>query len=157
MLHPIQLPSRVNVACEQLDVAIDLFFADRSPVSSLTLAGAAEEILGGALEMAGRKPTLSLRFEERVRMLAKTKFPSPNKDEFIYRHNYPRNAAKRMRPKFRAKHSLPEDQYFRADAKQAAIKMILRALHNQKLLNIVMSEQAHKFYGWHLATIYQEE
>jgi hypothetical protein len=40
---------RIDLATEQLDVALELFLSRRSFVSALTLAGAAEEILGKAL------------------------------------------------------------------------------------------------------------
>jgi hypothetical protein len=100
---------------------------------------------------------MSLRFEERVRLLARAKFPVPVRDDFNYRQNYARNAAKHMTPKFGSKSKRAEDQYFRADPKAAATNMILRALHNQKLLQIPQSELGHKFYGWHLSTIYSDE
>jgi hypothetical protein len=45
---------RVDLAIEQLDVALELFLSDRSDVSALTLAGAAEEILGRALALQGK-------------------------------------------------------------------------------------------------------
>lgn len=157
MSSPIPLLSRVNLACEQLDVAIELFFAERSYVASLTLAGAAEEVLGAALEGSGRKHTMTLRFEERVRLLGRAKFPIPLRDEFNYRHNYPRNAAKHLTQKFGSKLKRVEDQYFRANPYAAATSMILRALHNQKLLQITQSELGRKFYGWHLSTLYGDE
>jgi len=40
---------RLQLAVEQLDVAIELFRSGRSDVAALTLAGAAEEILGKML------------------------------------------------------------------------------------------------------------
>jgi hypothetical protein len=44
-----QTYNRVDLAAEQLDVALSLFLENQSLVSALTLAGAAEEILGKAL------------------------------------------------------------------------------------------------------------
>ena len=157
MPSPIPIPSRVNLAREQLDVAIELFFAERSYVASLTLAGAAEEIFGATLEGNDRKHTMALRFEERVRLLGRANLPVPLRDDFNYHQNYPRNAAKHMTKKFGFKSRRAEDQYFRADPHAAAKSMILRALHNQKLLQIPQSELGCKFYGWHLSTIYCDE
>lgn len=157
MSSPIPIPSRVNLACEQLDVAIELFFAERSYVASLTLAGAAEEIFGSTLEGNHRKHTMALRFEERVRLLGRANLPVPLRNDFIYHQNYPRNAAKHATKKFGSRSRRVEDQYFRADPHAAAKSMILRALHNQKLLEIPQSNLGHKFYGWHLSTIYCAE
>ena len=50
--------SRINLAIEQLEVALDLFLRKRSYVASLTLAGAAEEILGKALSLQGKRTIL---------------------------------------------------------------------------------------------------
>lgn len=44
---------QIELAAEQLGTAIELFLAERSDVSVLTLAGAAEEILGRAVKLAG--------------------------------------------------------------------------------------------------------
>ena len=41
-----QTYERIELAKEHLDLALDLFLSKRSMVSALTLAGAAEEILG---------------------------------------------------------------------------------------------------------------
>jgi hypothetical protein len=49
---------RIVLATEQLDVALELFLCRRSFVSALTLAGAAEEILGKALAHRGEAPWL---------------------------------------------------------------------------------------------------
>ena len=38
--------SKLDVATRQLDVAIDLFLSEKDPLAVITLAGAAEEILG---------------------------------------------------------------------------------------------------------------
>lgn len=51
--------TRINLGIEQLDVALELFLEERSYVAALTLAGAAEEILGKALDFQNRTNALS--------------------------------------------------------------------------------------------------
>ena len=54
---------RVDLAVEQLGIALRLFLDEHSYASSLTLAGAAEEVLGRAVEHKGGTPTLKLQYE----------------------------------------------------------------------------------------------
>ena len=150
MTTPTPLLSRISLACEQLDVAIELFFAERSYVAALTLAGAAEEILGDALKAGGQPHALALRFNLRQRALERARFPKPVFEDFRNRQNYARNAAKHMGERSR-RH---EDQYFRADPQKAATDMILRAMHNQKLLSIPETDQRSRFLAWHMASVY---
>lgn len=53
-----QTHRRIDLAQEQLDVALELFLSKRSLVSALTLAGAAEEIFSKALKFRGKKTAL---------------------------------------------------------------------------------------------------
>ncbi len=57
-----QTYKRVNLAIEQLDVAIELFLSEKSYISALTLAGAAEEILGKSLNHNERINSLDESF-----------------------------------------------------------------------------------------------
>jgi hypothetical protein len=50
--------NKVNLAIEQLETDLSLFLDERSYVSALTLAGAAEEILGMALRVKGIENSL---------------------------------------------------------------------------------------------------
>lgn len=50
--------NKVNLAIEQLEIALSLFLEGRSYVSALTLAGAAEEILGKAVKIEGIENSL---------------------------------------------------------------------------------------------------
>ena len=50
-----QTYNRLDLATEQLDAAISLSLERKSFVSALTLAGAADEILGKALSHSGHK------------------------------------------------------------------------------------------------------
>ena len=158
------LHSRVDLACEQLDVAIELFFADRSFVSALTLAGAAEEILGTELKNRGGQSTIARRHAEHQRLYQRlqdrwlypnVRFKLRSWADFIKKANYARNAAKHIEDKTAPREAY--DQFFRDDPRAAAISMVLRAMHNQEMLGLPKSDLGHRFYGWHLSTIYSDE
>ena len=57
-----QMYNKVDLAREQLDDAISLF-RKKKFVSALTLAGAAEDILGKALSHRGQQNSLELKYE----------------------------------------------------------------------------------------------
>lgn len=57
-----QTYARVDLATEQLDMALVLFLEKHSYVSALTLAGAAEEIFGKALAHQGKEYSLKWKF-----------------------------------------------------------------------------------------------
>jgi hypothetical protein len=152
MTRPKPLHSRIDLACEQLDVAIEIYFAARSFVSALTLAGAAEEILGTELKNRDKASALTKRYEELRRLNPKADLEIPTWRQFIEEQNSPRNAAKHIADKKAGDRDY--DAFFRSDPETASRKMILRAIQNQKLLGLPWSELVHKYYGWHLSTIY---
>ena len=154
---PLQGPpySRIDLACEQLDVAIELFFSERSFVSSLTLAGAAEEVLGNELKNKGKLNAMTTRHAELKRLLPRAKVHPPEWKHFVEKHNYARNAAKHL-ANIEAK-SAEYDPLFRAEPRTAAINMILRAIQNQDLLGMERTAQVVRFYLWHQAARHSEE
>ena len=132
-------------------------------MSALTLGGAAEEILGKEVGNRGGKNTLFLRHHqlERLHARAKALFPKgplkalPKYKHFAEKLNYARNAAKHIAN--RNDSSQEYDPFIRANLESESAKMILRAIHNQDLLGLPRSEMTHRFYGWHLSTIYSDE
>ena len=56
--------NRLSLAQEQLDVALSLFLEGRSHASAITLAGAAEEVIGKELTRQGGQPVLDWKFGE---------------------------------------------------------------------------------------------
>ncbi|MGA9665167.1 MAG: hypothetical protein WBQ69_01795 [Gallionella sp.] len=67
MAHPTELIlTKLEVATAQLERALVLFLNESDLVSSVTLAGASEEILGKLLEQCGKKHALSSRVEATV-------------------------------------------------------------------------------------------
>ena len=82
--------NRVGLALEQLDMALALFLEKRSYVSALTLAGAAEEILGKALELQNRSHALDEWYDQ-----VNDVWGVPRK-EYIKKTNAARNVAKHL-------------------------------------------------------------
>jgi hypothetical protein len=64
---------------EQLDVAIELFLSERSFVSALTFAGAAEGVLTNALKNKGKETALESEFAQ----------TDASEQEFPFFHIYP--------------------------------------------------------------------
>ena len=112
--------TRIDLAVEQLDVALELFLDKRSYVSALTLAGAAEEILGKALNLQSRSNALS-RWHGQVDEV----WGVPWK-EYVQKTNKARNAAKHL---FSNKELMVD--FNPADE---AVWMLLRACENYELL-----------------------
>ena len=59
-MHCIQV-SKLDAACRQLESAIELFFADRDPVSIHTLAAAAYNLLADVCKATGARAPLRER------------------------------------------------------------------------------------------------
>lgn len=135
-----QTHSRVELATEQLDVALELFLSKRSPVSALTLAGAAEEILGKALQFLGKNTTLE--YEHTINAQVETflrRQPFLWKD-FINEKNRVRNAAKHM-----AQES--ETQVI-ANLEDEALWMLVRACDNHNRLGLQGTQRMQEFDNW---------
>lgn len=131
---------RVELALEQLDVALELFLSKRSMVSALTLAGAAEEILGKALKLKGKRTTLEFEHSaiEQVETFLRRQ-PFLWKD-FINEKNRVRNAAKHMGEKSAAE--------IVADLEDEALWMLVRACDNHKRLDLPPTSRMAEFDDW---------
>lgn len=130
---------RVDLAVEELQVAIELFLSGRSDVAALTLAGAAEEILGQAVKLQGGQNALQQHFEiassvhhARGRTLLKWQ-------TFVDGENYARNAAKHMKE---------AGQTMTVDVRRAAQWMIVRAVTNYDCLGLLQTELMLAFGKW---------
>jgi hypothetical protein len=131
---------RIDLAKEQLEIAIELFLASRSYVSSLTLAGAAEEILGQGLLLRREKTTLQWEFpivEPVENLFRKHQYTW---SEFIVSKNRARNAAKHMNKE--------SGVTITADLMSEAIRMIVRALDNHARLGLTPTLPMQEFDNW---------
>lgn len=131
---------RTDLATEQLQVAIELFLSGRRYVSALTLAGAAEEILGKAPVQRGL--TTVLDHEYRITGLVEEALRGQpyKRKEFVSRKNRVRNAPKHM----------PSDieSTVTADLEDESLWMIVRACDNYQRLDLPPSAFLDNFENW---------
>lgn len=135
-----QTYDQVALAAEQLDVALSLFLNEQSLVSALTLAGAAEEILGKAVSLAGEQNSLDWKYAavERTHTLLHRRPLS--RPDFIQGDNRARNASKHIEAE--------NQQFTTADLEDDAIWMIVRACDNSDRLFLPRSARRLEFDSW---------
>ena len=135
-----QKHQRLELAREQLDVALEMFLSQRSMVSALTLAGAAEEILGKEVSERGGQNSLEQHFDavgEALKLLDRTQSSVEDlKKRFQKKKNLARNAAK---------HSGVD---LSADIEDEALWMLVRACHNYRLLQLDVTPRMEDFDDW---------
>ena len=130
----------VSLALEQLDDALSLFLDEKHYVSSLTLAGAAEEIFGQMVRHAGQDNFLSRKYTiiKPLEELFNKKLFSLK--DLVELENRNRNAAKHWNP-------LDESRIIR-DVEDAAIWMLVRALYNHDKLGLERTVRMREFETW---------
>jgi hypothetical protein len=126
---------KIDVAKLQLDTAINLFLDDIDFISSLTLAGASEEISGKLLERAGKNSML----KKLHAWYEDTSGEEIKYGEFAQKANLARNCLK---------HSNVKDEDELEIYKWEAVQMIMRAMTNYKELAGVPTETMKKMAGW---------
>ncbi|WP_339775195.1 hypothetical protein [uncultured Methylophaga sp.] len=136
-----EMHNKIDLAIEQLEMAISLFLQEHSYVSALTLAGAAEEILGMAVKIEGIENSL----HESYRLYCNPELswlnpPKTWKDYTTLGKNRVRNAIKHL--------SNVDDLSFDADIQEEALWMIVRATDNYRRLGFTPTELMHQFDGW---------
>jgi len=126
---------KISIARIQLDTAISLFLSDTDFISSLTLAGASEEILGKLLERDGNDSTLKKLhawYEE-------TSGEEIKYSEFAQKANLARNCLKHA--------SVMEEDEIEI-YKWEAVNMIMRAMTNYKELTNEPSKIMNEMANW---------
>lgn len=133
--------NKIQIAIEQLEVSLRLFLSGDSHVSALTLAGAAEEILGMALKHNGIKNSLEkLHDSYRLEGLEWINPPMPW-------HNFTRQVKNKIWNE--VKHfATPDDLKFDADMEEEATWMIVRAMENYRGLGFSPTAKMHEFDEW---------
>ncbi len=129
---------QLDLAVEQLEIALDVFLDSASHVSSLTLAGAAEEILGKEAELSGKGSLLREELEmanhlQRIWPGGETKWK-----DFIKNKNSARNSAKHLN----------DQRTLVADLEEEACWMLVRALANRRLLELPELRREWEFDNW---------
>ena len=136
--------NRVDLAKEQLEVALDLFLHRHSFVASLTLAGAAEEILGKALSLYGKRTILEHWHINRAFVDDACTEQMPL-SAYAFQINQARNSVKHMR-------SL-EDTTVTLDTQEAAMWMLYRACANFEWLGFQRTKRMRSFDRWFITYV----
>ncbi|NKC11951.1 MAG: hypothetical protein GKR94_07045 [Gammaproteobacteria bacterium] len=123
-----QIYSRIDLAKEQLEVALSLFFDHASYASSITLAGAAEEIFGKALIHQGKEAVLDWKLKEMNVVHSLLHRKDIIRKEFFAEENKIRNMLKHF--------DSNDDDSFTADLEEAACWILVRACENASKLDI---------------------
>jgi hypothetical protein len=88
--------SKLEIAVHQLDRAIKLLLDEKDPISAITLAGAAEEILGKLVNEAGGTNSLEDFIDECIRIGGYAANDRSIRKEFADMQNYHRNQLKHL-------------------------------------------------------------
>jgi hypothetical protein len=142
--------SKVDLAVQQLSVALLLFLDEQSYAAALTLAGAAEEVLGKAVKYRGGTPTMQRKFQASAEFFELLEGKPLKWADFAAEENAARNALKHMR-------SL-DDTTFTADLEDAAVWMLVRACDNCDRLDLEKTDDMRRFDDWfyeNIAGIYR--
>jgi len=126
---------KTEIARLQLDTAIDLFLDDADFISSLTLAGASEEISGKLLEREGKDSML----KQLHSWYEETSGEKIAYGEFAKRTNLARNCLK---------HATVKEEDELEIYRWEAVQMIMRAMTNYKELMGKPSEAMEKMAEW---------
>ncbi len=124
---------KIEAVVDQLDWAIKLFLDHKAYIPAITLAGAAEEIIGQAVssESAFRKLTASLSAQYGIAdsVLAK---------EYL---NKARNWLKHWKNK-------KDEEYIEIELETEAIQYIVRAITNLATHDNTATSETPRFFGW---------
>lgn len=113
---------KLDVAREQLEVALRLFFDGTELFAVITLAGAAEVLLGAYVKAKGDTTSLDDLIKGAVQ-ISSVLSGSPSKPtDVVWIANYPRNAAKHMED--------AADSVIWVDLKRDATDLLSRAVDN---------------------------
>ncbi len=141
-----EIHNKVDLAIEQMQTALALFLEGRSYASALTLAGAAEEILGMALKIKNIENSLQESYRTHNDPDLKWLNPQKTWAEFTTKEkNRVRNALKHV--------SDANDLTFKADIEDEALWMLVRATDNYERLGFAPTKRMHEFEEWFYANI----
>ena len=116
--------TKIDIAEQQLLHAIDLFCSGKQIISAITLAGAAEEILGKLVVSTGQTNSIESEVKDQCELFESYFGYAANVKEFRSQENYARNELK---------HNSTGNNV-ELDLEQEAVKLIERAINNFKLL-----------------------
>ncbi|MES2877302.1 MAG: hypothetical protein V4713_02680 [Pseudomonadota bacterium] len=117
--------TKLEIAIAQLRLAITLFLEQREFIAVVTLAGAAEEILGKLVAETGQSPALTKHAESARGMYVAMWKTDPGAKVFMDLRNRARNEVKHLR----------SGASFVGDIEAEAARMLDRAVENYRLLH----------------------
>ncbi len=128
---------KLPIATSQLDTALRLFFEEEDLFSAITLAGAAEEILGQLLREAGIKNSFDELNEASARIHESLFGDQVGAKVFGERANRARNTLKH--------HTPGQPQAVTLDLRQEAIDLLDRAISNYWLIEYDLTPGMERF------------
>jgi hypothetical protein len=139
-----QTYSRIDLAKEQLEAALSLFLDHASYASSITLAGAAEEIFGKALTRQGKEAVLDWKLKEMNVVHSLLHGKDIVKNEFFAEENKIRNILKHF--------DTSDSDAFSTDLEEAACWILIRACENASRLGVEL-DRFKDFDNWFYTNI----
>jgi hypothetical protein len=125
-----QTCNRIDLAHEQLEMALDAFLQRHRFASAITLASAAERVLGQALRHGGKPAVLDWKFEATDFVHTDLHGKGPDKATFAAAENRVSNALRHFH-----KAEAPD---FEADLEEAACWTLVRACENAHRLGLTV-------------------
>ena len=113
---------KLDVGREQLEVALRLFFEGKEYFAVITLAGAAEELLGAYLKLKGQATSLEDLVKGAVRISHALPGTASRPKDIFQVANFARNASKHMNDE--------ADSHMRIYVKRDATDLLNRAVDN---------------------------
>jgi len=128
--------SKDQVALIQLERAIQIFFEDKDYVSTISLAGASEDITKSMLEREGKKPS-----SEKLKVWFREKHPDIDvNNKFFYHHaNLTRNFVKHF--------NNPQETHMDIGKREAAY-WVTRAVMNYDWSHAILTKPLIEYIDW---------
>ncbi|MDY6947751.1 MAG: hypothetical protein SXG53_18745 [Pseudomonadota bacterium] len=114
--------SKLHIATAQLDTAIALYLDGKDLISAITLAGAAEEILGKLAEKAGATSAFNETLDRLCDMHAAMWGEEANRGAYVKRRTHARNEFKHI----------GQQAEVNVDLEREAASMLRRAIQNYR-------------------------
>lgn len=134
-----QTYSRLALAKEQIEVAIFLFLDRRSYAAALTLAGAAEEVIGSELRRRGQKHILDWKYDQVSEIHRRLHGKELSHKKFITEENQVRDALKHF--------DRTDEPQITCDLQDVSLWMLVRACENARRLGLEI-ERYDEFNNW---------
>jgi hypothetical protein len=133
---------KLDLAFELLDEAIRQFLDRRAFTCALSLAGAAEEVLGKTVELRGGESSMAQRVKDHLMIYNAFGASKLTEKQSKWRQNFAKNAIKHL--------DGVNDEEITLDLEDEAIDMLNRAVHNVILLQLPYTNEIRRFDDWYM-------